>query len=216
MRTIPEIVTALVRRSPYLEDALSLGIVNHSALARRIRRDVEREAMKSVQLGALIVALGRLSRTLTARSKKRAGVFRRAPDLIVRLRLFEVTYANSATLVLKQSRLLERLSARPSLFLTVTRGINETTIIASREIEEPVLAAFRGERHVCQIGQLASVTVMLPAGTVSVPGVYSHILKALAWEGLNVIEVVSTLNEFTVVLDERDIDAAFSIIKRLF
>jgi hypothetical protein len=33
---------------------------------------------------------------------------------------------------------------------------------------------------------------------------------------LNVVEVVSTLNEFTIVLEERVIDAAFAIIKRLF
>ncbi len=47
-------------------------------------------------------------------------------------------------------------------------------------------------------------------------GIYGNILKALAWEGINVSEVVSTLKELTIVLEEKLIDAAFSIIKRLF
>ena len=57
---------------------------------------------------------------------------------------------------------------------------------------------------------------MLPPGTAQIPGIYSQLLKSLAWEGINVVEVVSTLNELTIVLEEERIDAAFSIIKRLF
>jgi hypothetical protein len=49
-----------------------------------------------------------------------------------------------------------------------------------------------------------------------VPGVYSYILKALAWDGIPVIEVVSTSNEFTIILEDRNIDPAFGLIKRLF
>jgi hypothetical protein len=216
MRTVPEIVAGLVRASPFLEDALAAGIVNHSGLARTLRAEVEREAQKRVQLGAIIVALGRLSRSISARGRKPRSVFSRVPDLIVRLNLFEVTYANSRALVQKQKMLFERAGPHPQSFLTITRGINETTIIASRELRERVLRACRGESLVSEIGRLASVTVMLPPGTARIPGVYSYILKALAWEGLNVVEVVSTLNEFTVILDDGSIDAAFAIIKRLF
>ncbi len=57
---------------------------------------------------------------------------------------------------------------------------------------------------------------MLPKGTALIPGVYSYILKALAWEGINVVEVVSTLNEFTIILEDKKIDSAFAVIKRLF
>jgi len=216
MRTIPEIIAGIIRRSPYLEEALAAGIINHSALARLIKAEVEGEAMKRIQPGAAIVGINRLARTLRGRAKRSRSVFRRAPDLIVRLNLFEVTYENSRTFILKQKKLFESASHRPQYFLTVTRGINETTIIASREIRNHVLSACRGEKLVSEIGKLASVTVMLPPGTALIPGVYSYILKALAWEGLNVIEVVSTLNEFSVILEDKVIDAAFSIIKRLF
>jgi hypothetical protein len=216
MRTVPEIVESIVRKSPYLEEGLVLGIINHSALARHILKEVQQETMKPVQAGAVIVALNRLSRRVELRSRKRRSVFRTAPDLIVRLHLFEVTYANSRALLQKHIRLFERMRAMPQYFLTVTRGINETTIVASRERKEHVLGVCRGETLVSQIDHLASVTVLLPRGTASIPGIYSYLLKAIAWEGINVVEVVSTLNELTVVLEETMIDAAFSIIKRLF
>ena len=45
MITIPEVVENIVRKSLFLEEALSLGIVNISALTRLIKRDVEKEVM---------------------------------------------------------------------------------------------------------------------------------------------------------------------------
>ncbi len=216
MRTIPDIVQFLIRKSPFLEEGLNAGVINHSALARLIKKEVEREAMKRVHSGAVIMAVNRLARSVQAKAKKQRSAFRQAPDLILRLHLFEVTYANSRAFLLKQVKLVERMSARPHFFLTVTRGINETTVIASREMKEYILTVCRGERLISRIDQLASITVMLPPGTALIPGAYSYILKALAWEGLNVVEVVSTFNEFTLVLEDKNVNAAFSIIKRLF
>jgi hypothetical protein len=216
MRTVPSIVAALVRKSAFLEEGLALGIINHSALARLIKPDVEREAMKDVGEGAVIVALNRLSRRVGGRARRTKSIFRKTPDLIVRLNLFEVTYANSESLFRRQKTLIESPGVRAPFFLAFTRGINETTIIASRELRERVLLVCRGERRVSEIGRLASVTVLLPSGTALIPGVYSYILRALAWEGINVVEVVSTLNEFTIILEADSIDAAFAIIKRLF
>jgi len=216
MQTVAEVVARLIRKSPHLEESLALGIINHSALARLIKSEVEREAMKKVQNGAIIVALSRLSKLIKKRRRKAGDIFPKTPDLILRLNLFEVTYANSESLLLRQRRLAAQLTARQYVLLTFTRGLNETTIIASRELQERILAEFKGEKMISRIARLAAVTVILPKGTALVPGVYSYILKALAWEGINVVEVVSTLNEFTLILEDRNIDAAFSIIKNLF
>jgi hypothetical protein len=216
MITIPEAIERIVRKSPYLEEGLALGILNLSALARLIRPEVERETMKDITDGAVIVALNRLSGRIHKRTKRTRGAFGRAPELNVRSNLFEMTFANSESLPLKQKRLLEKTARVGRAFLTFTQGIHETTLIAGLELEPAVAAIFSDEKLISRIGRLSSVTVLLPPGTPLIPGVYSYILKALAWEGINVIEVVSTLNELTIILEDRTIDTAFSIIKRLF
>jgi hypothetical protein len=216
MITIPEVVAKIIKKSLYLEEALALGLINLSALARFIKPDVEREAMKEVKDGAVIVALNRLSRKTVKRARRLKSVFRNAPDLTVRSNLMEVTYANAERLIVRQKKLLDQLGGKPGYFLTVTQGINETTIIASRELKEKILAIFKGERIIARIENLSSITVLLPRGTALVPGVYSYILKSLAWEGINIVEVVSTLDEFTLILEDKNIDQAFSLIKKLF
>jgi hypothetical protein len=92
----------------------------------------------------------------------------------------------------------------------------ETTIIASREFKDKILSIFKGEKAISQFDNLSSITIQLPPGTTLIPGAYYFLLKALAWEGINIIEVVSTFNEFTIVLEDKYIDKAFSILKDLF
>jgi len=216
MITIPESVERIIRKSPYMEEALALGILNLSAVARLIRPEIEKETMKEVKDGAVIVSLNRLSRRILKKTKRTRSAFRSAPDLIVRSNLFEMTFANSEDLPMKQKKILDRTGRMQNAFITFTQGINETTLIAGHDLEATVAASLRDEKLLSRIDRLSSVTVLLPHGTALIPGVYSHILKPLAWEGLNVVEVVSTLNELTIVLEDRNIDLAFSIIKRLF
>ena len=216
MITIPEVVGRLMKTSPFLDEALAQGIINLSALARMIKPDVEREVMKKVQDGAVIVALNRLSRTIRRTTKRQKHVFRSAPNLTVRSNLIEMTFLNSDNLIAKQKKLLDQVSRKQHIFITITQGIQETTIIAGRELQEKILTLFKSERMIGRIEGLSSVTVLLPQGTALIPGVYSYILKALAWEAINIVEVVSTLNEFTIILEDKNIDLSFSIIKRLF
>lgn len=216
MVTIPEAVAALVRKSPFLEEAMARGWLNLSAVARSLRPAVEEEVQKRVKDGAVTIALNRLAASRSARARPLKRFFRTAPDLMVRSNLFEVTYANAPRAPQRPKLFLEKSGGRTAPFLTITQGINETTIIAGRELRDRILAAFKGSIRIALLDDLSSVSVLLPPGSAVIPGIYSYILKALAWDGIPVIEVVSTSNEFTIVLEDRNIDTAFSRIKRLF
>ncbi|MNY34064.1 hypothetical protein D3C86_1683760 [compost metagenome] len=46
-------------------------------------------------------------------------------------------------------------------------------------------------------------------------GIYYYILKHLAWEGLNIVEIVSTANEFTIIVKQDHVDKAFKVLMQL-
>ena len=46
-----------------------------------------------------------------------------------------------------------------------------------------------------------------------VPGIYYFVFQRLSWEGINIYEVISTSNEFTILVNEQQVDKAFRIIK---
>ena len=60
---------------------------------------------------------------------------------------------------------------------------------------------------------LSSISSKLPEENISIPGIYYFIFQKMSWEGINIIEVISTSNEFTIVVDDQNVNEAFKIIK---
>lgn len=62
---------------------------------------------------------------------------------------------------------------------------------------------------------LSSLTIKLPSENADVSGIYYFILKKLAWEGINILDIISTMHEFTIIVNDENIDRAFSILKNI-
>mgnify|MGYP003313347740 CR=1 FL=1 len=61
MKTIASTVTEYIKTKPYLASALADGIINLTSLARNIHGDIESLMRKSVNQGAIIMSLKRVS-----------------------------------------------------------------------------------------------------------------------------------------------------------
>jgi aspartokinase len=214
--TVAEVVEQLVARSPFISEALSEGLVNVSALARRLQPEVEQRLRKTVKPGAIIMAVNRMSfGALTFAEKDLRRFFRRVSDVSVRSSLLDYTFANSDTLLQKQARLLDVIGQQPRGFYTFSQGIAETTIIVSEAMEAELERLFEGERMLDKEQELSVITLILPEENRTLYGVYYYILKELAWHGINLVELISTSNEFSVVVKDEDLERAFALISSL-
>lgn len=208
-----EVIDELIKGTPYLEEALAQDIINYSSLARRLRPKIEKKLFKSVQTGAIIMALKRSSKKLKGTTPKSDDILKSLGDIIIRSNLVDYTYVNSPTLGNAQKRIFEKTSGRKDIFITVSNGVGQSTVIASESIGEDIKKLFRDEKTICTIPNLASLTIKITEEATHIPGVLYSVLKVLAWEGINIIECVSTYTELTVILDKKDIERAFSAIK---
>ena len=210
MRRISDIVEARVRATPFLEQGLAEGIVNHSALARRLRPAIERELMRPASTAAIMMAIRRIAPTRKARTRPRGGRF---GELTVRSHLTALTYRTSAQTRAKVRRLFDRMARRRSEFVTYTQGVSEVMVVVSAEAEDAAAEAMAGEHQIARLRHLAALVIRLAPSVVRRPGVYYAILKQLAWRNINVVDVVSTFTEFTIVVEDRDVDGAFSALR---
>lgn len=216
MITISEAVNEVVSRKPFLEEALASGLINLSSLARMIHPEINKRMNKQVKQGAIVMALKRLKPNVNFQINLRVKkVINLLGDITVRSNLGDYNFKNSPTLVSCQTKLLELISSRKEIFYAFSQGIYETTLILSDVIEEEVLKIFKDENLTNKTKMLSSITIKLPEENSQVFGVYYHILKKLAYEGINILEMVSTTHEFTVIVADKDVDGAFSVLKRL-
>lgn len=214
MITIHEAVKIIVKNSPLLEDGLKNGLINYSAFARNYRKQIEEQLMKPAQNGAIIMALKRISKESKTQNFSQR-VFKEIPEIIVRSSLFELTIKHTPSLSLMQQ--LGSLRNKPdNYFLTLTEGVFESTIIASRDLKEEIISKVSKDSIIFQLDGLSAITIRLPKESLYTPGVFYTFLKQLAWENINVIEMVSTTYEDSIILSENDVDRAFVSLKNLF
>lgn len=214
MITVPQIVEKLIKQSPSFEEGLSANIINLSSLARKIQPQIRQELDKDIQIGAIVMALKRLSVKLQAQPLSLTPPIS-VNDLTVRSNLVEFTFRNSPTLITKQEKLLQIAGKEHNTFLTFTHGLFETTLIVSASLDKEVLEIFKKEKLILKFTDLATITLILPKASVYQSGVYYQILKRLFSERINVVEAISSLTELTIILESSEVDRAFSVLKNL-
>lgn len=216
MNTVGKITEDIINRSPFLRESLTDNLVNVSALARKIKPEIEDLLNKEVKEGAIIMAIKRMNPSYYAKINLKIQHFMSTlGDFMVRSDLEDFTYENSATLNKHQSEMMRILGEQEDYFYTFCHGVGESTIITSSSIAPQLKEVFSKEKLKSHSTNLASITIKLPDNNTEISGVYYIFLKHLAWDGINIVEMVSTANEFTVVVEDKDVDAAFSVLLRL-
>ncbi len=110
---------------------------------------------------------------------------------------------------------LNKIEAINDSFYTVSRGITETTLIVNSKLNEILEANFKKSKLLSQTNNLSAITIKLPEENVTTEGIYYFILKALAWQNISLEEVISTTNEFTIVVESKLISQAFKVLSEL-
>lgn len=215
MITVPEATKKIVERSRYLVEAISKGLINYSSLARYIKPEIEQMLFKDVSEASILMALKRLEKEMQPKFVP-LKIFETQPDMIVRSNLVEFSFRTSDTLADSFHKLFQAHRENRSSFFTVTEGLSEAGIILSRDLEKEMDEVAQREQLLAKIPDLSCLTIRLPEENISTPGVYYFFLKSLAWEGINIVEVVSTPMEVSLILADKDINRAFAILKSLF
>lgn len=216
MESLGKLTEEIINRSPFLRESMTEGLINLSALARQIQPEICERMNKDVKEGAIVMAIKRMPPGLYHKLNiKIKNVLGDIGDFLVRSNLTDFTFKNSESLANKQAEFIKYSNSESDVFFALCKGVTETTIITSDKKKAEIEKIFKNEKLVSSNQDLASITVKLPLINTEVYGVYYYILKQLAWEGINMIEVISTSNEFTIVVAQEDVDKAFRILMQL-
>ena len=216
MKTIQEAVENSIRKTPFIEEALNEKLINVSSLARIILPEVSQTLKKEVKIGAVMMAINRLSPANELRIRKNIKKLASSlGDFIVRSDLCDFTFKNTPSLLKEIAKLLGKAADSNDYFLTVSQGIFETNIVISKNLLENVENNFSNETLIHNVKDLASITLKLPKDNQEQSGIYYFILKQLAWANIPLQEIISTTNEMTIVVKEKDVNETFSILMDL-
>ncbi len=210
---LSQAVAHQINNSQLISDAISAGIANISSIARYIKPSLEKELGEELSDSAIVMSIKRLplgQKELLDKSIK--SFMTKLGDITVRSDLSDHTFTNSRTLPEAQQRLLSVIKEDPSIFHSACKGVHETTIVGSMSLNDEIKDIFKKEKLISRRNELAAVSVNLPPANLDTHGVYYVILKQLAWRGINLVEVLSTSHEITLIVSSSDVEDVFSII----
>ncbi len=216
MDRLSKVIEKLINQSPFIQEAISEGLINISSLARKLNPDIERVIGKEVSDSAIIMAIKRMPPGTNQKIEKRIKNFMAdLGDLIVRSNLVKCTFNNYVGISQDQAKFLNQIKDISDNFYTVSRGVAETTLITNEQFSSEINTIFNQNYLIAESSNLSSITMKLPPINSEISGVYYYLLKKLAWEGINLAEVISTTNEFTVVVDTKTVSKAFTVLMEL-
>jgi hypothetical protein len=214
MITVSQASERIIKRSRFLTEAMAKNLINASSLARYIQPEVEEMVFKKVSKGSLIMAIKRIQKEIHPHYK-RITIFQEAPDMIVRSNLTLFHVANSEQ-ILRKLLVIEEKSHTFQKKALFVYGRVETVILTNKISSEEIQKELRGEQILSQHENISAITIHLPAEAEYSSGIVYFFIKSLAWEGINLLEVLLTHTELTLVFQKNEVEQAFHILQSLF
>ena len=192
---------------------LALGVINYSAMARRIRPTIEEKLQRKVTQGAITIAIQRAAAKLSSdrgtmalvdavsKTKTRISTgqgvafFRNTP--LTRLEISR-TFAESAS---RDSSSNFRLLSRAEDIVVISSEENCQKLIKAVQRKSPGEGEF--------VGRKAVITLLMPKLALGTAGYLNFFLNELTYHGINLLQVFTTRTGISFVIDDADAALAY-------
>ena len=207
--SVAQSVRTYIEARPTVRDALGMGIVNLSALTRRIRDETGLGSEEAV-----LVACRRY-KPANAGADYQAAI-RRVLDkskLEVRTKVATLTARNTWKLSAKLEKALTALQGLSSP-VHVLHGSESITIITDESLLKGMEETL-GEEVIKTRRGLVELNIRSPDSVEEVAGVLAFLASSLSGRGINFNEVVSCYKDNIFIVDEEDLFSAFQVLNGL-
>ncbi|MBD3329765.1 hypothetical protein GF357_04710 [Candidatus Dojkabacteria bacterium] len=210
MLKIATAVKQILEADETAQESIRRGFLNFSAYAKEIKPQVELLTRKPVKKGSIVVALSRLEDKIQKKPPLKPQI--ELIDISVKSPLTDITFERTSRSIKKLAK-LENLRADRNIFMAVTQGVDEITIIYSSEIEDKINEITKKFKPKARFDGLASITVQFSADYIDIPNVLFTLISALAYKRINIIEIVSAYSELTFVIRKSDLTNTLQVLQ---
>ena len=215
MVTVSHLVKKIVGEQPFVEEGLSKGIISVGGLAEQILPEIEQELGKNVKLAAVVMALRRHSDEIS-RHRKQSSSFDFTGEILMKTNICDFTVIKTARLLTKLKTIHNLVNFERGDTLNVILGNNEVSIIINEKYMEKLIKFLSGEKILNKEQQLVALTIIFTSDDfIHTPGVIFNAVRKLAWENINIYEIVSTMTELTFILNKKDSMKAYVVLQEM-
>ena len=215
MVTVSHLVKKFVSENSFLMEAMSKELISYGNLAEQLRQGIEKELGKKVKEPAIIMALRRYAEELQGFDKK-VKKFKFEGEILMRTNVMGFNIVKSPSLLNKIKNLYSLINFERGDVLNIILGNNEVSIIMNDRYKNKLSNFLKEEKILNTENDLVSLSIIFKSEDfLNTPGVIFTAIKKLAWNNINIFEIVSTMTELTFILKKKDSIKAYNILYEL-
>ncbi len=211
MSSVSSEVKILLDNKPFLLDTLGRGILSLGNLAEDLRPEIESRLGKEVKDSAIVMALRRYSEEIQQHSEPAGAI---SGEIIMKTNICDFNVRKTPVLMGKLKDLYGMVSIERGDFLNVTVGNNEISIYVSGKYYSSMEEFLSSEVVYSSQKGLVSLTLVFSGDFLNTPGIVFQVIRRLAWENINLYEIVSTMTELTVVIKKEDSIKGYEVLQK--
>jgi len=215
MIKISQLVEEYIENRPFLYEALTQRIINNAALAEKIQPELEEKTKSKIKFQTINMAIRRFSEKNEIKNSAKMPKFSKNTDIILRSNLIEITIEKTRESQNIIKHLYEQINIKQGDILTITQGINEIMFLTNTKHLELIKNTTSNNSIKDITKHLSSLTINIPIDFKETVGFFFMISKTLSWENINIVDIVSTLTEITVIIDEENASKTFDVLNKM-
>lgn len=214
MVTASHLIGQHIRSRPLLQEAIMEDIISFASLAEKLHPKIEKELGKKISLSAVVMALRRHAEKIKKEFRKKTRIDRDS-EIIMKTNLIDLCFLKSPTIFSKINRIYKTIDYEKGDTFNMINGNYEISIVASAKYLEKIEEILSDEKRLNKMHGLVSITVNFKKGFLATPGIIFETSRKLAWENVNIIEIISTMRELTFIVAEKDSMRAYAALSDL-
>lgn len=215
MVTVSHIVKKIVSEQPFVEEALGKGIISVTNMAEELMPKIERELGKKIKQSAVVMALRRFSEEISGQ-RENSGKFDYSGEILMKTNICDFSVIKSPSLMAKLKTTHNIVDFERGDTLNVIIGNNEVAIIINEKYMEKMAKFLSGEKILNKEKDLVALTIIFTSDDFThTPGIIFNAVRKLAWNNINIYEIVSTMTELTFILGKKDSMKAYDVLQEI-
>jgi aspartokinase len=213
MVTISHIVQKLVDKKIFIQESMNKNIISFASLAKQIQPEIEQELKRPVKQHAIEMALRRYSEHIKQTHK--TIYFDYSSDIIMKTQICDISVQRTPSFLKKIKNLYDVVDFEKGDLLNIIHGSSEVSIVTNERYKQRFLDILKNENIVNVEEELVSLTMTFSKDFLYTPGVIFNIIRNIAWENINIFEIISTNTELTFIIHKSNAMDGYKALEKL-
>ena len=215
VNSISSCVKTIINRTPFINEMLIQDVISYSNLAKNIHKKVEAMYCYPVNYSAIVMAIRRYADDLR-KSDKFNHKGKIDYEISMKTNIYDVNFVRNYQVVNNLALLYDKVKPGKGDFLNLSVGSHEVSLAVSEKFRSEVDELIKNEEILHTKENMVAITISFSGDFLKTPGILYMATRKLAWENINLTEIVSTMNELTFVIEKEDSIKALDVLQSFF